>query len=112
MKETKKEEKKSKHIFLFFIKMFLIFIIIDFISILFVNICVHGVNNFKYGGELLSEIFYAIIMLVVMLLFKNSYVFTSDKTKFIKSLKYCIPMFIITGLILLGNLGELHNETI
>lgn len=112
MKETKKEEKKSKHIFLFFIKMFLIFIIIDFISILFVNICVHGVNNFKYGGELLSEIFYAIIMLVVMLLFKNSYVFTNDKTKFIKSLKYCIPMFIITGLILLGNLGELHNVTI
>ena len=46
MKETKKEEKKSKHIFLFFIKIFFIIIIIDFISILFVNICVHGVNTF------------------------------------------------------------------
>lgn len=112
MKETKKEEKKSKHIFLFFIKMFLIFIIIDLISVLFVNICVNGVNNFKYGGELLSEIFYAIIMLVVMLLFKNSYVFTNDKMKFIKSLKYCIPMLIITGLIFLGNLGELQNASI
>ncbi len=112
MKEIKKEEKESKHIFLFFIKMFLIFIIIDLISILFVNICVNGVNNFKYGGELLSEIFYAIIMLVVMLLFKNSYVFTTDKTKFIKSLKYCIPMLIITALIFLGNLNELHNATI
>ncbi len=92
--------------------MFLIFIIIDFISILFINIYVYGVNNFKYGGELLSEIFYAIIMLIVMLLFKNSYVFTNDKTKFIKSLKYCIPMFIITGLIFLENLGQLHNVTV
>lgn len=101
--------KKTNNIILFFTRMFLAFLIIDLITIIFVNIFAKGITNFKYGSELLAEIFYALIMLIVMLLYKNSYVFTNEKIKFTKSLKYCIPMLIITTLIFIGNLSELQN---
>ena len=73
------ENKKRKSIGRFFIKMFLIFTILDVFMMEFANIIVSNTSFYKYGEDLLWEVFYAILVLVVMLLFHNSYVFTDKK---------------------------------
>ena len=100
-KEKKKMSPEKKGILQFFFMMLLIFIVVDAgIQLLLVYLPT-VVTYYKYGTDLIGEIFYALIALIVMLTFKNSYVFTSKQTKFSKSLIYGAPMiaFSIVNLI-------------
>ncbi len=91
-KEKKKMSPEKKGILQFFFMMLLIFIVVDAgIQLLLVYLPT-VVTYYKYGTDLIGEIFYALIALIVMLTFKNSYVFTSKQTKFSKSLIYGAPM--------------------
>ena len=102
--EEEKIEKNKKPIFVFFWKMFFIFLGIDLISIFISNII--GGTSFveKYGQELIVELFYGLTILVVMLLFKNSYVFTNKKDKFSVGIKIAGPMLIVIAINLLSSI--------
>lgn len=86
------KEKKEKNIFKYFIKMFFIFIAIDLVITLVPSFLTEFVTTFKYGKELIGQVFYAIFALIIMLLFHNSYVFTDKQTKFTKAIMYGIPI--------------------
>lgn len=104
--------KKRKSIFIYFIWIFFIFIVIDLSMMLFANVV--AVTSFveKYGSDLIVELFYAIAILIVMLLFHNSYVFTRKKEDFWNSLLLAFPMLAITGINLLSNYSQIASTSI
>ena len=86
----------KRSILWFFIKMLLIFVVLDLLMIIFANLMAQSTLLYKYGQEMLIEMFYAIAILIVMLLFKNSYVFTDRKEKFWTSITLGLPMLVIS----------------
>jgi len=101
--------KDNNKIFKFFLKMLAIFILIDFGILILLNIFPTFLQYYKYGSDLIIEIFYAIFVLIVMLLFKNAYVFTEKKEKFFKSFKYAIPIIAYSVVVLIGNVLSLDT---
>lgn len=101
--------KNKKSIFIYFIKMLIVFVLIDSIITILPGFISNNITYNKYGTELLLEIIYAALVLIVMLLFKNSYVFTDKKQKFFKSITYGFPMLIIAGISLIGSLSSLDG---
>ena len=87
---------KKQNIVIYFLKMCVLFVIIDFIISLIPGILSSSVLYFKYGVELITELFYGIFALIVMLLHHNSYVFTNKHSKFKDSLKFAIPMLVFS----------------
>lgn len=88
--------KSKKSIFVYFLEMLIVFIIID----LFISIIAGGVANSSlidnYGHLLITEIFYSFTILIVMLLFNNSYVFTEKKENFWNGVLLAIPILIVS----------------
>ena len=104
--------KKTKNIFWFFVKMILIFIVIDFSITFLANLLLGTTFIYKYGQELIVEIFYALLVLIVMLLFKNSYVFTNKQEKFKKSISYGLPMILVSIIFLVSSIFSLDGFSI
>lgn len=89
------EENKNKSGMLtYFFKMLFVFVLIDVVIAALPNIITGSILNFKYGTDLIVELFYGIFALIVMLLFHNSYVFTNKHDDFKKSLKMGLPMLV------------------
>ena len=108
-KEKKKMTPEKKGILRFFFVMLLIFIVVDIgIQLLLVYLPT-VITYYKYGTDLIGEIFYALIALIVMLTFKNSYVFTSKQTKFSKCLIYGAPMLAFSFVNLIQNALQLKS---
>lgn len=102
-------KKNKKNIFIYFLEMLVVFILIDTFITVLPSVISNNITYYKYGTELLLEIIYAALVLIVMLLFKNSYVFTDKKKKFLKSVSYGFPMLIIAGISLMGSLSSLDG---
>ncbi len=105
-------KRKNKSIFWFFIKMAFIFVIIDFTITMMANVLTGTSFVYKYGTELIVEIFYALLVLIVMLLFKNSYVFTNKQEKFKSSLLLGFPMIIVAIINLTSSIRSLTSFSI
>ena len=97
------KENKKGNMILYFIKMLAIFVVIDLGISMLPGLITDSVLNFKYGTELIMELFYGLFALVVMLLFHNSYVFTKKHTNFKDSVKMAIPMLVFSGVYLVLN---------
>ena len=106
------ETIKKKSMLVFFLKMILILAVIDLITITFANLITTSSFLYKYGTDLITEVFYALLILIVMLLFHNSYVFTDKKAKFWDSIKLATPMLIISLINLFVNISEIKNGTL
>ncbi len=102
-------KKNKKNIFIYFLEMLIVFILIDSVITVLPSVITNNITYYKYGTELLLEIIYAALVLIVMLLFKNSYVFTAKKQKFFKSITLGFPMLIIVLISLLGSLSSLDG---
>ena len=100
VKEAKNESKR-KNIFVYFLMMLGIFAMIDF-AMMFIY--------YKYGDDIILEIFYAILVLIVMLLFKNAYVFTNKQEKLYKALLMGAPMIMFSTIILCTNITDLSMK--
>ena len=94
------KEKKKTNIILFTLLMIIAFLFItEFIIYGFVGIFLNNVVMFyPYGSSVISEAILAILVLIVLLIFKNSYIFTEEKKPFKKGLFYGL-YFIVLSLI-------------
>lgn len=94
---------KKKNLFLFFCKMVILTILVMFAAQIIPMILADSVLNYKYGTDFIGEMFMALVIIVVMLLFKNHYVFTEKKEKFWKSLVVGMPILIVAFIIFIAN---------
>lgn len=104
--------KKEKSIYKYFVKMLLIFAGLDILMMLTSGILASTSTFAKYGVELITEIFYAFAVLIVMLLFHNSYVFTERKKKFWKSVCLGLPMLLVAIVNFVINITSLKTFSI
>ena len=92
-----------RNIFVYFLMMLGIFAVIDFAMILISTDLSEIVTYYKYGNDIILEIFYAVLVLVVMLLFKNSYVFTNKREKLYRALLMASPVILYSVITLVTN---------
>lgn len=103
-------KKEKKHIlFWLFLKMSMSFILVFFIWNFFVAIIPSALTLSKYSFYFIAEAFFALMVLIVMLLSNNSYVFTTKKEKFFKSLIPGIPILVFSIIVLIFNIIELES---
>jgi len=105
----KRIKKEKRNIYFYFITMIVVFIAVNILCQILPNLIAMNINYSKYGSELLFEILFAFIILIVMLLFKNSYVFTEKKMKFKDSVLLGLPMLILIGINLYGSISSLES---
>lgn len=103
------KKNKKQHIVVYFLKMLLIFIALDLVMMIFAGLITNSSLGYKYGSDLIMELFYGLFVLIVMLLFKNSYVFTSKQEKFWVGVKLAIPMLVVAGINLIGSISSLDS---
>ena len=105
-------KKKNKSIYIYFLEMLFIFVAVNLLMMLFSAAFTTSSFVAKYGNDLVFEIFYAFAILIVMLLFKNYYVFTERKVKFWKSICFGLPMLLISLVIFSSNIVTIDNFTL
>ncbi len=101
-----KESKKKPNIIIFTIFMIIVFLIITELIIYGFgsNLLIYSIMNYSNGTLVISEAVLALLVLIVMLIFKNSYVFTQKHEKLSKGLFYGL-YYIIGSLIFLLIMG-------
>ena len=107
--ENKEKTPKKRNIVTYFFGMVAIFVLFQVIIELLVGGVSEIVLHYKYGTDIIYELFYGILVLIVMLLFNNSYVFTSRKEKLGKSLLYAFPVIVFS--VYSFTIGVLNLET-
>ena len=102
---------KTKSLLLFFIKMIFIFIAFDLITMYMPGSVTKGVMTFKYGREFLAESIFALLVTFMLLMFKNSYIFTEKKESLIDSILLGVPMLVMSIISLAtANIGGVKSE--
>ena len=109
--------KPKRHMpFLIFAVLMGVIFIFTFILIHFTfsNFLFHNFYNYPFGSGVVGEAILAVLVFLVMLLWKNSYVFTQKKEKFSKGLVYGTFYLAFGTIILLLNLlgGDLNVRSI
>lgn len=109
--------KPKRHMpFLIFAVLMGVIFIFTFILIHFTfsNFLFQNIYNYPFGSGVVGEAILAILVFLVMLLWKNSYVFTQKKEKFSKGLVYGTFYLAFGTIILLLNLlgGDLNVRSI
>ena len=98
------EFMKNKDLIIFFIKMTLIFLVFDFLTRSLPGFFTQTILTFKYGKEFIAESVFALIILVMVISFKNTYIFTEKKEPLLSSIFLGLPMLIFGGLSILSSL--------
>ncbi len=92
--------KKVKKFIPFCITMLLLFLVVTIITDVLSSVVLSSVNNYKYGFEFLYESLVVLAIMIVMLLSKNSYVFTQKKMNLGKAILCGWPILIISAIYL------------
>ena len=69
-------------------------------------------NHTYYGNQMVGELILVLLLLPVLLLFKNKYIFTQKKDKFMPTLLKAWPMLVITFISLFASIGVIINKSI
>lgn len=105
-------EEKKKSISLFFLKMVLLFIIVQILTTSVPYLLSNSILYYKYGMDFVIESIWAMAILIVMLLSGNSYVFTQKREKFLKSLALGVSFLGMSFLILPSSIASAHGASI
>ncbi len=100
------ENKKKRNIIIFFIVMVIAMTLFDMIMTKLYPTIASMIIYGKYGRQVIIEGVCAILILIVLLLFKNSYVFTEKKQGFLKSLLVGGYITVFSTFMLIGSLSE------
>lgn len=91
-----KKEKKKVPIFVYFIGMIFLFVVYLFAEQIFASVAANSIATSKFGSEALFEIMWAGVVLIVVLLYKNKYIFTQQQEKFSTSIKFIMPEIVLS----------------
>ena len=110
MEEKLENKKKTRKIGWYFVKMFFVFMLIFIFQQLGMTILYNNFEHLRYGEEIIVESIWAVLMLMVLLLYKNSYVFTQKRDKFLDSLKIAWPIMVLSLIILVVSFIEIIDS--
>ncbi len=102
---------KKKNIVLFFLKMLLIFILVNALMQFFANIILPAIYFSKYSSDIIIESILSLLVIIVIVLSKNSYIFKEKRTKLFKSLLLGLPMLFIAVLSFLFSKNNIFNSS-
>lgn len=104
--------KKKRSLGPYFLKMLVLGIFVLLISQIIPALIAYSLSDGKYGYDAIAEIFMALIVLIVVLRYGNSYIFTEKRDKLRNTLFIGGPMLIVAIISFIGSLGELGNAPI
>ena len=93
----------------FFIAILFLYFAVEVATALLPNLIVSSISYYKYGQDFLYEALMALVILIVMLLSRNSYVFTQKSEKFNKSLLLGWPFLILAFIVLFESVASLEE---
>lgn len=96
--------EKKKNIWTYFVKMFIIFMIIFWASQFGMMILHNSFTYLKYGPDIIMQSIWAVLVLIVVLSFKNAYIFKEEREKTTTSLKLGWPLLLISLMFLILNI--------
>lgn len=91
------KEKKRLHIFFYWIFMIILFVGVLYGQQLVASMMQGSLSTSKFGREATFEILWAGLVLLVVLLFKNKYIFTQERQGFFESFQYILPELLLSG---------------
>ncbi len=94
-------ENKRKHIVVYWLFMIGLFLIVLFSQQLVASIMQGSLSTSKYGPEATFEIIWAGLVLIIILVFKNKYIFTQKREGFFNSFQYILPELLLSGFFIL-----------
>lgn len=118
MKKEKEElipetnPKKKDNIIFFFIKLVIIFILFDFLNPYLYKAIGRSIIYGKFGQQVIIESICFIIILFVILIAGNKYIFTEKKNNFFKSLEVGGVMLVIAFFLLLTNINQIFTSNL
>lgn len=96
--------EKKKNIWTYFIKMFIIFMVIFFASQIGMVILHNSFTYLKYGPDIIMQSIWAVLVIIVVYTFKNDYIFKEEKEKTSTGLKLGWPLLLIAAIYLILNI--------
>lgn len=87
---------RTKQMIKFFIKMSLIFIAFDMFTRYIPAIFTNYIFNFKYGKHVIAEGVFASLAIILVFLFKDTFIFNEKRESFGKSIFLGLPMLIFS----------------
>jgi len=103
-------KNKIKNILIFFLKMIFFFFLFDILLNIFSPLFVNITNEGKYGEHLIAEIGAVLLVLIVLILSKNTNIFSTKKESFFKAIKVGGFMLCMSIFILIVNLSTLKSS--
>ena len=105
------EKRNKKSIVGYFIKMTILFFVFLIVQQLLSAIILSSLKEERYGNEALFEVIWAGLVLILLMLYKNRYIFTQKRESFTKGFKYIIPEFIIATFFLILSIITLSTSS-
>ena len=93
--------EKKQNIYKFFIKMCFMFLIFFLFQQIFSGLLFSSLTLERYGEEALFEIIWAGLVLILLLLYKNRYIFTEKRETFKNGFRYILPEVILSTIFLI-----------
>ncbi len=104
--------KKKKSIGLYFLGMLILFIVLFILQQLGIQVLYNSFIYLKYGRDIIAQAIWAALVLILLLLFKNSYVFSQEKMGFWESFKYGWPELVLSAVFLIVSGKDLLSGTV
>ena len=94
-------EKKRAHIIIYWLMMIVLFVIVLLSQQLVASIMQGSLSTSRFGQEATFEILWAGLVLIIVLLFKNKYIFTQKRLGFFQSIPYILPELLLSSFFIL-----------
>lgn len=93
----------------FFIAMLFLYFVVEIVTMFVPSLIISSITSYKYGQEFLYESLMALVILIVMLLSRNSYVFTQKREKLNKSILFGWPFLVLAFIVLFQSIMSLEE---
>ena len=105
------KEKKRLHIFFYWLFMIALFVGVLYAQQIVASMMQGSLSTSKFGREATFEILWAGLVLLIVLFFKNKYIFTQQREDFFKSVQYILPELLLSSFfILISTIGLIANN--
>ncbi len=101
------KNNKRKSIGFYFLGMLILFVVFFVLQQLGIQVLYNSFIYLKYGRDIIAEAIWAALVLILLLLFKNSYIFSQEEVGFWKSFRYGWPELAMSAVFLIYSGTEL-----